>query len=398
MRQVKASSARITLILGALTAFAPMSIDMYLPSLPTLESHFGATTAAVQLTLSAFFIGLALGQLIHGPLADRHGRRPALFAGLLLYIAATAGCALAVNIEGLIVLRFLQAVGGCAGVVIARAAVRDLFDHRESARMLSVLLMVMGVAPILAPIAGGWILVNLGWQAIFWALFAFGAVCLIAAAAGLPETRPVESVRADVFSALSGYWALLCDPRFRGYAFSSGLTQSGMFAYLSGSPFVFIEVFGLSAGHYAWILGLNSLGFITFSQVNRRLLKRHRLDAVLKRAHAVNAAFGVLLLTMALTGIGGIVGILIPLFGYMASLGFTFPNATASAMAPFPERAGSASALVGAIQFGIASIAGMVVGILHNRTAVPMAAIICACGVFGLAVNRLATRRVAVAC
>ena len=384
---------RITLILGALTAFAPMSIDMYLPALPAIGRSLGADTASVQLTLSAFFIGLAFGQAIYGPLADRFGRKGPLYFGLIVYIAASIGCALAADIEALIGLRLLQALGGCVGIVIARAVVRDLYGHQESARMFSVLMLVMGVAPILAPLLGGYVLIWLGWRAIFWVLALFGLSCLIAAALILPETRPAHTVKPNVFSAIAGYGQLLVDRRFIGYTLAGGLAQAGLFAYISGSPFVFIEVFGVPAQHYGWLFGLNALGLIVASQINRRLLSRHTPDELLKRANLANALFGIALAGIALSGIGGLPLLLLPLFGYVAALGFTFPNAAAGALAPFGDRAGSASALLGSVQFGIAAVAGAAVGLLHDDTAMPMAGVICVCGLAALAAHRALVRQ-----
>ena len=384
---------RITLILGALTAFAPMSIDMYLPALPAIGRSLGADTASVQLTLSAFFIGLAFGQAIYGPLADRFGRKGPLYFGLIVYIAASIGCALAADIEALIGLRLLQALGGCVGIVIARAVVRDLYGHQESARMFSVLMLVMGVAPILAPLLGGYVLIWLGWRAIFWVLALFGLSCLIAAALILPETRPAHTVKPNVFSAIAGYGQLLVDRRFIGYTLAGGLAQAGLFAYISGSPFVFIEVFGVPAQHYGWLFGLNALGLIVASQINRRLLSRRTPDELLKWANLANALFGIALAGIALSGVGGLPLLLLPLFGYVTALGFTFPNAAAGALAPFGDRAGSASALLGSVQFGIAAVAGAAVGLLHDDTAMPMAGVICVCGLAALAAHRALVRQ-----
>lgn len=382
------SRLRLTFILGALSAFAPMSIDMYLPSLPALAREFGASTAAAQWTLSAFFLGLAIGQALYGPLADRLGRKPPLYLGLALYVLASAGCALATSIDGLIALRFAQALGGCAGVVIARAVVRDLFDQQASARMLSRMMLVMGTAPMLAPLVGGWMLSLAGWRSIFWVLFAFGLMCLVATLAGLPETRPAHAVRPGPGDALRGYRILLKHRRFLGYTFAGGFAQGGMFAYISGSPFVFIDVYGVPAHAYGWLFGLNALGLIAASQVNARLVAHLGPDRLLGRANAANALLGVALVAAAWTGVGGFVGILVALFGYVASLGFSIPNAAAGAMAPFPDQAGSASALLGTVQFTIAAGASAAVGATHDGTAVPMAAVIAVCGVTAFAVQR----------
>ncbi|MEO8627136.1 MAG: multidrug effflux MFS transporter, partial [Betaproteobacteria bacterium] len=233
---------RLTLLLGALTAFAPMSIDMYLPALPTLQNQFVIDAGSVQLTLAVFFIGLALGQALYGPLADRFGRKPPVLIGTAVYVLASAGCVFAPTIHSLIALRFAQAIGGCAGVVIARAIVRDLCDAQDSARMFSLLMLVMGVAPILAPLAGGYLLLLWGWQSIFWALALFGSLCLLATLIWLPETRPADATYGNgIGAALRGYRRLFQDRSFLSYTLAGGFAQAGMFAYISGSPSVFIQ-------------------------------------------------------------------------------------------------------------------------------------------------------------
>jgi DHA1 family bicyclomycin/chloramphenicol resistance-like MFS transporter len=373
-----------------LMAFAPMSIDMYLPGLPAIATEFGGQTAAAQFTLASFFIGLALGQAIHGPLADRYGRKPPLYAGLALYTAASVGCALAPDVATLTALRFMQALGGCAGVVIARAVVRDRFDAHTSARVYSLLMLVIGLAPILAPLAGGWILVVAGWRAIFMVLALFGLTCLLASWRYLPETRPADTVtRGGIGAALRVYGALLRDRHFLGYTLSGGFAQAGMFAYITGSPHVFIELYGVPAQVYGWLFGLNALGLIASSQINRRLLRRHTADAILRRANRTTVLLGLMLLAVAASGRGGLSALLIPLFGYIASLGFTAPNAMANALADQGARAGSASALIGTLQFGVATVSSALVGLLGGGSALPMAAVIAGCGLLAYGAHRL---------
>jgi MFS transporter, DHA1 family, multidrug resistance protein len=378
---------RVTLMLGALAAFAPMAVDMYLPSLPTLAQTFHATGGAVQHTLAAFFVGLAGGQLVYGPLADRYGRKPPLYASTALFILASALCALAPTLESLVAVRFVQAVGCCSGIVIARAVVRDLFTAQEAARMFSLIMLVMGLAPILAPLAGGYLLVLLGWQSIFWALALFGAACLLGAVLWLPETRPVQPA-VPLSRAVNGYLRLLHDRRFLGLALTGGLAQAGMFAYISGSPQVFIDVYRVPAEHYGWLFGANAFGLIAASQLNRRLLARMQPGAILHRASAVNASMGVLLVLLASTGVLGFVGLLIPLFGYIATLGMIFPNSQALALAEHGDRAGTAAALIGTLQFTAAAIASALVGMLENGTPLPMSGVIAACGLSGFSAGR----------
>ena len=366
-----------------------MSIDMYLPGLPAIAAEFGAPTSAAQFTLASFFIGLALGQAIHGPLADRYGRKPPLYAGLALYVLASIGCALAPDLTTLIILRFLQAVGGCAGIVIARAIVRDCYDAHTSARVFSLMMLIMGLAPILAPFLGGWILWFAGWRAIFVVLTLFGLGGLLAVWRYLRETRPAHTIAStSIGAALRVYGDLLRDRHFIGYVLAGGLAHAGMFAYITGSPHVFIEVYGVPAQHFGWLFGLNALGLIASSQVNRHLLARHSADAILRRANRSTALLGLGLLGVAGSGWGGLPMLLLPLFGYSVSLGFTAPNAMANALAHQGSRAGSASALLGALQFGLATVASTLVGLLGHGSAVPMAAVIASCGLLAYGAHR----------
>ncbi len=376
------SYARLALILGILSAFGPLSIDMYLPGLPAIARDFGVETAVAQQTLSAFFVGLAVGQLIYGPISDRLGRRRPLLFGCALYALACLGCALSASLNGLILLRFAMALGACAGMVITRSVVRDLFDQRESARMYSMLVLVMGLAPILAPLVGGQLLLYFGWRVIFLALSAFGLLCIVLVYFGLPESLPAERrTRQGLGAVLRGYGALLGDGRYMGYTIAGGLASAAMFAYISGSPFVFIELNGVPPERYGLLFGINAIGLIAASQLNRWLLERYSGGQILVAALGVTAATGLLLAGAAATGLGGFGGMLVLLFFCIASTGLVGPNATAGAMAPYARQAGSASAMLGAIQFGFGAAAGALVGLLFNGTALPMAATIALCGV-----------------
>lgn len=377
-----AAYAKLAFTLGILTAFAPFSIDMYLPGLPAIAREFNTDTAAVQQTLAVFFLGLSMGQLFYGPISDRLGRRGPLLFGCLLYAAACVGCALAPSLGSLVVMRFAQALGGCAGVVIARSVVRDLFDQTESARMYSLLMLVLGVAPITAPLIGGQLLLFFGWRSIFIALFGFGVLCLLLVFFVLPETLPAERrVRTGLGVALRTYGSLLIDGRYMGYALAGGLASAGMFAYIAGSPFVFIELNGVAPERFGLIFGTNAIGLIAASQLNRWLLSHYTTGQILTAALAFTAASSLLLLAVTATGIGGFVGMLVVLFFTIASTGFVGPNSTAAAMAPFAARAGSAAALLGSVQFACGAAAGALVGALHSGTALPMAGTIALCGV-----------------
>lgn len=378
------STAKLTLVLGILSAFGPLSIDMYLPGLPAITRDFGADTAGTQLTLSLFFLGMAFGQLFYGPLADRFGRRMPLLIGSSVYALASLGCALAPSLGSLIGLRLLQALGGCAGMVITRSVVRDLFDARESARMYSFLMLVMGLAPITAPLIGGQILLFFGWRGIFWLLAFFGIACVLLVWFGLPETLPPERrVSTGPLQALRIYGRILTDRRFVGYALTSGCVAAGMFAYISGSPFVIIELYGVAPEHYGLIFGANAFGLIMASQINRRLLQRFPGDTIQAIALGTIVTSGVVLVLVAGSGLGGLPGLLVPLFICIAGYGLVSPNATAAAMAPHGSAAGSASALLGSLQFIVGAAAGTLVGVLYNSTALPMAAVIAVCLVCG---------------
>ena len=379
----------LVLILGALTAFTPMSVDMYLPSFPSLERYFAAAPSDVQLTLSTFFLGLALGQAIYGPVSDRFGRRPPLIFGSIVYILASLGCALAPSIQGLIAFRFLQALGGCVGMVISRSIVRDLFDERGAARMFATLMAIMGVAPILAPLLGGQLLIYMNWQAMFWILTGFGCLILFAVLFGLKETLPEDSRRSlRPSSVVTTYWRIVTDPYFMGHSLSQSLTFAGMFAYITASPFVLISLYGVPAEHYGFVFGANAVGFIGAAQVNVRLLSRTTPGVILSIALAVAAAMGALVALAAITGFGGLAGLLAPLFLFMASLGFIGPNSTARALAPQGANAGAASAVLGTLQFAMGGLSGALVAALPKTSAIPMASMIGGCALLGLAAHR----------
>src|SRR5687767_8142287 len=249
------------MILGALTAMGPLAIDMYLPALPAIADDLNTSAASVQVSLAVYFIGIAVGQAFYGPLSDRWGRKPVLYFGLAVFVASSVGCALAADVRALLAFRFVQALGGCAPLVIPRAVVRDYFDQRGSVRMLSVLMLVMGLAPILAPLIGGQLLVNFGWRSIFWVLAAYGATWLGIVAVSLPESLPEERrLRQPVRLVLANYLGLLRDRSYLGYVLSGAMMFSGLLAYIAGSPFVFIELFHVSPERFGLFFGANAIG------------------------------------------------------------------------------------------------------------------------------------------
>lgn len=340
----------LVFLLGSLTAFAPMSIDMYLPALPALQQALHADAAEVQLTLAAFFAAFASGQLFYGPLSDRYGRKLPLYSGIILFVLASLGCALATRIDVLIVLRFLQAFGACAGVVIARAVVRDSFDTAEAARMYAAMMLVMGVAPLLAPLLGGQILALAGWRAIFAVLVLYGGVCLFAMWRHLPETLPPAGRRPLVLrQVVSAYGGLLVTHRYRGLALTSSISMGGLYAFIAVSPFVFIGHYGVDPGHFGLVFGANAFWLILASQLNGRMVSRFGLLPLLKASLGVQMLAAWLLFTLAWAGSAPL-AVLLPLcFVYTGCLGFVLPNATVLAMEPYKAHAGVASAMYGTI-------------------------------------------------
>lgn len=382
---------RLTLILGALTAMGPLAIDMYLPALPTIAREMGVGAGPVQSSLAIYFIGIAIGQAFYGPMSDRVGRKPVLYVGLAVFMLASAGCALATSVEMLIACRFLQALGGCAPLVVPRAVVRDHFDQTGSVRMLSMLMLVMGLAPILAPLIGGQLLVAWGWRAIFWVLGSYAAVWLAVVALALPESLPrARRLRQPLAEVLGVYAGLLRDGPFMRHVLSGAFVFAGLLAYISASPLVFIEIFQVPPERYGLYFGANAIGIITASQVNRWLAARVDAPRIVGAVLIVSMASGLTLLADAVTGFGGFAGILVPLFCFIACHGFVLPNTTALAMAPHGRVAGSASALMGTLQFVLGAAAGSLVGVLANGTPVPMAAVLAGCGTTAFLINRLA--------
>lgn len=383
---------RMVLILGALSAFGPLAIDFYLPAFPAMAQAFATDEKHVQATLAAYFLGLSIGQLAYGPVADRFGRRKPLMFGVTLFTLASLACAYAPNLDTLVMARFIQALGGCAGMVLSRAIVSDKCDPVASAKVFSQLMLVMGLAPILAPMLGG-VLVNLaGWQSIFLALSLFSAGCLLAVSLGLPESLPEHIPRQPLSGALRQYLRLLADRVFLGHALTGGIAIAGMFAYIAGSPFVFIKLYGVPAEHYGWLFGTNAAGFILVAQVNARLLAKRGPAFLLGRAVWLYLVAGLVLLGVAALRPAQLWPLLVPLFICIASLGCIIPNASACAMSGQGARAGSASALMGCVQFSVAAGAAALVGLLHDGSAVPMAIVISLCGALVVSVALL-TRR-----
>jgi len=381
------TTAHLALLLGALTAFAPFSTDMYLSSFPDIARDFACDLGQVQFSLSTFVFGLALGQLLYGPLIDRFGRRRPLLAGIALFTLSSAGLAFAPGIASFIGLRLLQALGGCAGMIVSRAIIRDVFDERDAAHVLSLMMAVQGVGPIAAPILGSALLRAAGWQAIFVFLCLLGLACLICTARGLDETLPAPArKRLNPREIAVGFGHLLTRRAFMLPTLAGSLALGGLFAFISASPFVFMSRFGLGPQAYAWLFGLNAIGMTAASQLNRMLLRRHAPRAILGGALAVALAAAGLL--FAVSGTLRLVILLPPLFVCIAMVPLIGANSVAIAMGACGELAGSASSVIGALQFGVAGVVSALVGMLHNGTAYPMTGLILACALLALVLQR----------
>jgi DHA1 family bicyclomycin/chloramphenicol resistance-like MFS transporter len=379
-----ASRLRLALILGSLTAFAPMSIDLYLPAFPELTRHFGVSQASVQLTLTACLAGLALGQLLAGPCSDAMGRRRPLLIGLAVYVAASVGCALAPSAAVLTGLRLVQGLAGAAGLVIARAIVRDLYSGVALARFFSLLMLVNGIAPILAPLIGSQLIQVMPWQGLFAVLAGYGVLLLVGASFGLPETLPPPARRRGGLRTTGRVMReLLADRQFVGYALSSGLVFAAMFSYIAGSPFVLQQIYGLSPQLYGVAFGMNALGIAVLGQLNGLLLRRLPPRRLLAAGLVLAALGGVGVITAVLAGLG-LPAVLPALFTVVASVGLVLPNATALALSGRPEQAGSASTLFGVLQYLFGAVAAPLVGASGAGTAVPMVALMCGLTLTGL--------------
>lgn len=386
----------LILILGALTALGPFSIDMYLPGFPQIARSLEVTTAEVTRSLSSFFIGLAVGQLFCGLLMDRFGRKKPLYAGLAIYIAASVGCALARSVEWLIALRFLQALGSSAASVAPVAMVRDLFPVRDSARVYASLFMVVAASPMLAPTVGGYLTAIFGWRAVFVVLLAIAALLALAVSLLLPEShRPHPGFSLRLRPIAANFISVAKERQFWAYALGGSVAFAGLFAYVAGSPLVFMDLFGLSGKAYGRIFALLSVGFIGFSQLNAILLRHYRSEQIVKVALWAQVIVTLILLAGAVGGWLGLGGTIVLIFLFLAGAGLTNPNTSALSLAPFSRNAGTASAVMGALQWGFGSLSSFGIGLFHGRSLVPMAANIAVSSSLGLGIVLVARRNLA---
>jgi DHA1 family bicyclomycin/chloramphenicol resistance-like MFS transporter len=380
---------RVLAVLSALMGFASISTDLYLPAMPEMAQSLGADAGAIELTISGYLIGFSLGQLLWGPIGDRHGRRMPVAIGLLLFVIGSAGCALSGSAWTMVAWRVVQAVGACAGVVLSRAMVRDLYDGNRAAQMLSTLMTVMAIAPLIGPFAGGQILALAGWRAIFWTLVGVGLLTL-AALFTLPETLPAgRRNRERLGRTIAGYGTLLRHRRLLGYAGAGGFFYAGIYAYIAGTPIAYITYYQVPAQLYGLLFAVGIVGIMATNLANSRLVTWHGSERLLVIGTTVAALAGTALAVTVWTGWGGLWGLALPLFLFIAAAGFIVANSIAGALSDFPARAGAVSALVGAIHYGSGIVGSALVGAFSNGTPRPMGCVIALAGIGSLACARL---------
>lgn len=371
---LRPDSTALTVLLAALAALGPLSNDIYLVSLPTMTEAFGASVDRVQLTLTVFMVGFAVGQFVYGPLSDRFGRRPTLLAGLALYVVASAVAAAAATIEILIVARFVQAIGMCSGPVVGRAVVRDLHARERAARILSYMAAITGLAPVLAPIVGSYLHVTFGWRANFVLVASYGAVVLAIVTLRFGETnaRP-DPTALNPLSIARNLGRLLSSRLYVGYALVVGCVGSGLFAFISGSPFVFLRVFGFEAKYFGYLFGFCMFGYLLGSALGGRLVLRFGIDGLLRAGVGLALVSGVSMAAMAWVPVHHPAAILVPMHVFMFAFALVLPQATAGALTPFPHIAGNASSLLGLFQYGFSAVVGTVVAAFFDGSQRPMA-------------------------
>lgn len=385
----------LILILGSLSALSPFSIDMYLPGFPAIARDLHTSVAKVSLSLSGFFVGISLGQLLYGPLLDRYGRKRPLYGGLVLYFLASVGCVFARSIEALIFLRIIQAIGSCAAAVAAIAMVRDLFPVEDSAKVFSLLMLVVGASPMLAPTIGGYVTAAFSWRVVFVILSVMSALLFAAVYFRLPESsKPDPSYSLKPGLILKNFASVFSDIQFSTYALTGALAFSGLFAYVAGSPLLFMDIFKLDEKQYGWIFALLSIGFIGSGQINSLLLKRYGSARIAFIALICQSVAGMILLAGTFNGWFGLTATIVMLFVFLTCLGFTFPNTSALSMAPFSKNAGSASALMGALQMIIGTLSSIAVSILNPASVVPMVIVMAVSALAALLVLMIGSKRI----
>jgi MFS transporter, DHA1 family, multidrug resistance protein len=386
---------RLILILGLLSAIGPFSIDMYLPGFPAIAANLRTTHEMVSYSLSSYFIGICFGQMLLGPLLDRYGRKRPLYGGLTIYILSSIGCAFAPTIEVLIMLRFFQAAGGCVGIVAPRAIIRDVFPVEENARIFSLLILILGVSPIIAPTTGGYITAHFGWHSIFIILSVITFLILLAVIFYLPESRqPDPTFSLKPKPILASFHKVITHPQFYTYSLTGATASAGLYAYLAGSPFVFMELYHVTGQHYGWIFALIAAGLIASSQLNNMLLRKYTSSQIIRATLSLQCVVAIILVAGTYSSWLGLYGTIACIFFYLCCQGFSFPNSSALSMAPFTKEAGSASALMGSIQMALGAGSSALVGALSNGTAMPMAAVMAGCSLSAFLILMIGRRAI----
>ena len=384
---------QLILILGSLTALGPFSIDMYLPGFSGIATDLHTTVAKVSMSLSSYFIGISAGQLLYGPFLDRFGRKKPLFIGLLVYILASLGCIYVADIDTFILLRFIQAIGSCAATVASVAMVRDLFPVKDIPKVFSLLMLVLGLSPMLAPTIGGYVTEDFGWHIVFLILMCMGIAILIAAQLGLPNSyKPDTSISLRPKPIISNFMKVLKEPQFYTYAFTGSIAFSGLFTYVAASPIVFMDIYHVDAKTYGWIFAFMSVSFIGSSQLNSLLLKKFSSEQMILAALILQSVISIIFLLLSVNNLLGLYETIAMLFLFLGCLGISNPNTAGLTMAPFAKNAGSASALMGAIQLGLGALASFAVGVFVKDSVAPMVLIMTVTTLIALVVLKIGRR------
>ncbi|RFS17044.1 multidrug effflux MFS transporter [Emticicia sp. C21] len=375
----------LIIILGLLSAIGAFSIDTYIAGFPAIAADFHVPIDTVSYSISSFFLGICIGQMICGPLLDRFGRRIPLLIGLFLYTIASVGCAISNSIEMLIVVRFFQALGGCVGIVAPRAIVRDIFPLTEIAKIFSLLVLVLGVSPIIAPTIGSYLIIAFGWHSVFWLQVIIGLSLLITVYFFLPESRPGDasmSLHPKVVSA--NFFRIFTNAQFITYALCGAVVSSGVYAYLAGSSAVFMKIYGVNEQEYGYIFGMTAAGLIGSSQLNTLALRKQSSISIIQRVLPIQAIFGIILVGLSLLNLHTFYTMLSIVLVFVSCQGFIHPNTSALSLTPFSKDAGSASALMGAIQMSFGALATALVGWFGDGTTLPLTTIMACCPLVGL--------------
>jgi DHA1 family bicyclomycin/chloramphenicol resistance-like MFS transporter len=386
----------LVVILGSLTALGPFSIDMYLPGFPAIAKSLHTTTAQVSLTLSGYFIGISVGQLLYGPLLDRFGRRNPLYVGLVLYIIASISCFFVTSIHQLIVLRFVQAVGSCAASVAAITTVRDVFPVKDNARVFALLILVLSVSPMLAPTIGGYVTTYWGWPFIFLILSCIAVVLLLVVIFFLPENYlPDKSYSLKPLPIINSFWSVMKQPQFYTYALCGAVAFSCLYTYLASSPIVFMELYHVKSQVYGWIFAALAAGYIGSSQLNGVLTRKFQSEQIVKFSLPALAIITLIFFVCSAANLLGLYGTIVLVFLLLSCIGITYPNTSALSLAPFAKNTGTAASLMGALQMSVGTLVSVLVSFYKSHSTIPMSALMATAAILALAILIAGRRSIA---